>query len=253
MAVFTDQLISCLKDWKDHDSKLSILSELETTSIEAKARLAQNEIETEVTGFLLAHSGLSEGAARELLKKVVITEPLARWHSLLTLSLFYADLASLQNNSLHREQADYYERKATAAHHQLTETGVGIVNRPIPQAGVPALIVTPGTNSPRFLRGRIQYLREDGAAGVPSAEFILDLTNGETANLRVSSLPANGWAWNAYLGESSAGLQKANSSPLFAGEEFEVVAGVPAPGAEALISRGQEPDYYVVRTNKIWS
>ncbi|MCX6609689.1 MAG: hypothetical protein NTW74_02435, partial [Acidobacteria bacterium] len=131
MALLKDQPISCLAEWMAYDSKLSILSEQESTSIEAKSRLAQNEIETQVTSFLLRHSGLSESAARQCLDKVVVTEALSRWHSMLTLSLFYIDLASLQNSTLHREQSRFFEIKAEAAKEQLFETGLGIVNQPI--------------------------------------------------------------------------------------------------------------------------
>jgi hypothetical protein len=252
MALLNDQLITCLTDWMAYDTKLTILSEQESTSIEAKSRLAQNEIETQVTGFLLRQSGLSEFAARELLSQIVVTEPLARWHSLLTLSLFYTDIACLQNNTLHRDQARYYDLKADAARVQLFETGIGIVYQPIPKAPLPFVVLAPGANAPRFLRARVRFVSASGAVGALSSEFNLDLTNGETAQLSFASLPANVSGWLLFLGETSDPLYLATTAPVPAGVTVEVTPSLPAIGAPVANPEAQLPDQYFIHSPQIW-
>jgi hypothetical protein len=252
MALLKDQPITCLTDWIAYDTKLTILSEQESTSIEAKSRLAQNEIETQVTSFLLRQSGLSDFAARDLLSQIVVTEPLARWHSLLTLSLFYSDIACLQNNTLHRDQARFYDLKAEAARIQLFETGVGIVNQPIPKASLPFVVLVPGPNAPRFLRAQVRFVADTGAVGALSSEFNLDLTNGESAQLSFASLPDNVSGWLLFLGETSDLLLQATPSPVAAAVNVDVTPGLPALGAPVANPEAQLPDRYIINSTQIW-
>jgi hypothetical protein len=252
MALLIDQPISCLTDWMAYDTKLSILSEQESTSIEAKSRLAQNEIETQITSFLLRQSGLSENVARQTLNKVVVTEALSRWHSLLTLSLFYIDLASMQNSALHRDQSRYFEAKAEAAQYQLFETGLGIVNQPIPKAPVPLVITSAGNNPQRFLRARIRFVDVDGGVGALSAEFLLDMTAGEAIELSVGALPERCIGWLLFLGESSEAMFLATTTPVEAGTSFEITSDIPATDAPAMNREAQSPDRYIRHTTELW-
>ncbi len=252
MALLKDQPISCLAEWMAYDSKLSILSEQESTSIEAKSRLAQNEIETQVTSFLLRHSGLSENAARQSLDKVVVTEALSRWHSMLTLSLFYIDLASLQNSTLHRDQSRFFEGKAEAAKDQLFETGLGIVNQPIPKAPLPFVVSVPGAGTPRILRGRIRFQDLDGALGTPSSEFVLDMSAGESNELSVDTLPPRVTGWLLYLGDSTEPLFKSTSTPIQAGVSFQITPDLPPILAEQMSKVSQLPDRFIRYSTELW-
>ncbi len=252
MALLKDQPISCLTDWIAYDTKLTILSEQESTSVEAKSRLAQNEIETQITAFLLRQSGVSENASRKLIDKVTVTEPLLRWHSLLTLSMFYADLASLQNSALHREQSRYFEAKSDAARDHLFDTGVGIVNQPIPKAPAPQIISSPGTNPQRFLRGRICFVDADGARGAASSEFLLDMTDGETIELVVPALPVRCTGWLLFLGETSDSMVQAGNGAMPAVAPYEISASEPAPDAPPMSKDGQSPDRFIRYTTELW-
>lgn len=252
MALIKDQPISCLSDWMAYDTKLTILSEQESTSIEAKSRLAQNEIETQVTSFLLRQSGLSEGPARNLLDKVVVTEALSRWHSLLTLSLFYVDLAALQNSTLHRDQSRYYETKADAAREQLFDTGVGVINYPIPKAPAPSIVYAAGVNPQRFLRGRIRFVDADGAVGALSQEFNLDMTAGEDIELTVAHLPVRVTGWLLFVGETSDSLQLASTTAFGAGVPVHVTAEMPPIDAPEMSKEAQGPDRFIRYTTELW-
>ena len=252
MALLKDQPISCLADWMAYDSKLSILSEQETTSIDSKSRLAQNAIETQVISFLLRHSGSSDSAARQLITKVTVTEALSRWHSMLTLALFYADLAALQNSSLHRDQSSYYEIKAEAAREQLFDTGLGIVNLPIPQAPIPLVVSTPGSNQSRLLRGRIRFVNSDGAAGAPGAEFVLDMTAGESISVSVASLPPNCSGWLLFLGETSELLFLSTPAAIAAGTPLAINGDMPSPNNSTLNIDAQPADRFIRYSTELW-
>jgi hypothetical protein len=252
MALLKDQPISCLAEWMAYDSKLSVLSEQESTSIESKSRLAQNEIETQLTSFLLRQSGLSENASRQLLNKIVVTEALARWHSMLTLSFFYIDLASLQNSTLHRDQSRYFEDKAESAKYQLFETGVGIVSYPVPKAELPTVISTPDNNPQRFLRARTRFVDLDGAQGASSSEFFLDMSAGESIELSYQTLPARCVGWLLYLGENSDPLYLATPTPVPAGTTVVVTPDLPALAAPAMPKESQQPERFIRYTTEMW-
>jgi len=252
MALLKDQPISCLSDWISYDSKVSILSEQESTSIESKSRLAQNEIETQITNVLIGQSGLGDAMARQLIDKVVVTEPLSRWHSLLTLSLFYIDIAVLQNSPLHREQSKYLEIKAETAKHQLFESGVGLVNSPIPKAPLPLIVSTPAANLQRILRGRIRFVDEEGKFGSPSAEFLLDMADGASLQLSIATLPSRCVGWLLFAGDSSDSLYQANLNPVPAGIEFDLSSALPLPNANLMVSTAQFPDRYIRYSTEMW-
>lgn len=252
MALLKDQPISCLAEWMAYDTKLSILSEQEVTSIEAKSRLAQNEIETQVTSFLLRHSGLSENVARQATEKVVVTEALSRWHSMLTLSLFYIDLASLQNSALHRDQSRFFETKAEAAKDQLFDVGLGIVNQPLSKAPSPLLISGPGSGAQRILRGRIRFIDFDGAVGTPSPEFILDMSGGEAIELSVATLPSPAAGWLLYLGETSEPLYLSTPDAIAAGVTFIVTSDLPPLNGEVMNNQSQRPDRFIRYSTELW-
>ena len=252
MALLKDQPISCLAEWMAYDSKLSILSSQETTSIEAKSRLAQNEIETQVTSFVLRHSGLSDTAARQLPSKVVVTEALQRWHSMLTLSLFYADLASLQNSALHRDQSRYYENKGEAAKDQLFDTGLGIVNLPVPKAPVPTIVAVPGNSPQRILRARIRFVDSDGAMGAPSSEFLLEMSAGEQLTLSIGILPVRVVGWLLFVGDGPEALYLATPMPTAAGGNLAITAAIPNPAASLLNPASQLPDRFIRYSTELW-
>lgn len=252
MALLKDQPISCLSEWMAYDTKLSILSEQESTSIEAKSRLAQNEIETQVTSFLLRQSGLGDNAARQLLNRVVVTEALTRWHSLLTLSLFYVDLAALQSSTLHRDQARYYEFRAESAREQLFDTGIGIVNNPVPKAPVPTLVISNGNNPHRFLRARARYVDIDGAVGAVSDEFLIDMTDGQDYQLSIATLPQRVAGWHLFVGETSEKLTQATTMPVTAAAVISITPDLPAPGAPLLDRAAQQPDRFIRVSNELW-
>jgi len=235
-----------------YDSKLSILSAQETTSIEAKSSLAQNEIETQITSFILRHSGLSEIVARQLPAKVTVTEALRRWHSMLTLGLFYADLASLQNSKLHREQSRYYEMKSDAAKDQLFDTGLGIVNLPVPQAPAPAVQSIPGSNPHRILRARIRFIDIDGVVGAPSSEFLLDMSAGQQLTVSLAALPLRVAGWLLFAGDSPDELRLSTSTPIGAGSGFVITTSIPDPAAAILNPAAQPPDRFIRYSTELW-
>jgi hypothetical protein len=152
MALLIEQSISCLSDWAAYDSKLSLLSAQESTPVEKKAELAQQEVQTEVLAFLVRNTTLSDAHVRSTLKQIHVSEPLKRWHVMQTLNLYYSDLASLQGSVLHREQSRLFEIRADEARDQAFATGLGIVSNPVPIGERPE-VFAPAEIDPNRLMG----------------------------------------------------------------------------------------------------
>jgi hypothetical protein len=251
MALLSDQIISSFQDWILNDSKLAVLVAQEPIPVETKSLLAQQEIETQLTGFLLRCSGLQESAARNLLGQVAVTEPLRRWHINQTLHLFYNDLAALQNNANHRDQASYFLYRSNDARDQLYEVGVGIVNAPVAKAPVPERTNYGSGGDNRVLRARAQFVAWNGTVGTASDEFILDMSLGQQYTLTLRSDSNELQGWRLYLGENSSHLTLAQEQPFHLDEAVIVAPHLPAT-AIPLHGDGQKPDRYIRQIRGTW-
>lgn len=203
MALLTEQPVSCLPDWLAYDSKLAILSAQESASIEKKAELAQQEIQTEVLAFLLRNAGSSEAYSRSLVDQVFVSEPLKRWHVSLTLSLYYADMASLQASQLHKEQSHYYLGRCEEARDQTFVTGLGIVQNPVPRGKAPEVAISGQEDEQRLVRGRVRFVGATGVEGTPSEEFVVRMPVVGTASLEILDWPDGAEGWRLYLAEDT--------------------------------------------------
>ncbi len=247
MALLTEQPISGLSDWMAYDSKLSILSEQESASVERKGELAQQEISTEVLAFLLRNSAVSDSTVRGLVDKVHVSEPIRRWHIYLTLSLYYADLASLQASALHREQSRYFELRADEARDQAFVTGIGIVNSPVPRGYAPNATLAGEEDTSRLLRLRVKFRDEAGAEGSASDEFVMRPPSSGALLLSFANLPTNVAGWQLFVAEDSDTF-RALSDETFERDETVSLAPVFGPSGSNLRPDGQGPDRHIYLT-----
>ncbi len=244
MALLIEQNISCLADWLAYDSKLGILSEQEAASVEKKGELAQREIQTEVLAFLLRNSSQDESLTRLLLDRATVTEPIKRWHIFLTLALYYADVASLQASSLHRDQSRYFELKADEARDQTYATGVGIVDVPVARGQVPEILSSNTEDSNRLIRARVKFQNAAGIEGSPSEEFSVRIPTTGNSTLRFTSLPNSVAGWRVYVSEDQSpflALREQPYAPLEAVTIEPVYQTVPI----YLNLEGQAPNRYI--------
>ena len=97
MALFTDGPMNGAADLQNYESAILDVAAVERIDLSAKAVLAQQEIATEVTLFLMRRFPLQEYPLATPVRQkigvsdVVVTEPLRRWHAHKTLAMVYRD------------------------------------------------------------------------------------------------------------------------------------------------------------------
>lgn len=244
MALLIEETISCLADWMAYESKLMVLSAQESASVEKKGELARNEVRTEVLAFLARHTNQSDQAIRRLVDQVHVSEPIRRWHIFLTLSLYYADVASLQASVLHREQSKYFEMRADEARDQSFAIGLGIVSDPIPSAFEPSISVSGEVDLNRLVRGRVRFLNAAGDEGSPSGEFPVPMSVAGSVTLRFEELPAGATAWRLYLSEDSFVFTSLAEEGFSAGQNVVLPPAFETQGPQ-LLPGGQQPDRFI--------
>lgn len=244
MALYSDAGPSLFDDWISYDSKLLILSEQESTSIELKANVAKSEIASELIRFFLKNEIVNSLNRELLVRRVAVTEPLKRWHAMLTLSMYYEDLAALQVNQSSFERALQFKEKAELAKVTTFETGVGMVDRPIPQPLSPKIELSEA-NVPNFQRkAKTQFENGLGSRGAASREFWVSSTNGSAVSLAYGVLPDEVVGWYLYLQEADETYRAVNSLPIPAGSSL-LIDGLSDSSGEMLHESGQTPDRYI--------
>jgi hypothetical protein len=250
MALLNDDGPSSFEDWVGYDSKLLFLSEQENTSVEAKSAYAKQWITSEIRLFILNNSSVTTDQVESSLCRIVVTEPLKRWHAMQTLNLYYDDIASLQANKGHYQRSLQYANRALVAREMLFESGIGFVSRAIPQARLPHIKGEP-MNSPAFsLRARSQYSGADGNVGSPSREFWIRSDNGESMAILYEELPEGVIGWNLYLEDGNGQFRSVNSNPISAGTSY-LIASSEVTFGSSLIESGQKPDYFLRKNRSL--
>lgn len=246
MALYNDSGPSFFEDWINYDSKLLILSEQESTSVELKANVAKSEIGSELILFFVKREIVTSLNRERLISNVVVSEPLKRWHAMLTLSLYYEDLAALQANQSHHERGLQFRQRAEAAKVITFETGIGLVDTPIPQPLLPQIQLIDG-NVPNFqARARTQFEDAQGRRGAASREFWVSSASGSALSIAYDSLPDKVFGWSLFTQSSDETYRAVNSVPIPAGGSL-LLEGSNNPSGEPLRDSGQKPDRYITR------
>jgi hypothetical protein len=253
MSLFVDGNISTIEDLRAYDSSLLTVSNVEQVDLIAKLSLAQRELQVELQQMFAVGSPsnnvpislaaiLPMTPASISLGALVVTEPLRQWHSLRTLSMVYRDAYYSQLNDRYQGKWHEFVRLDARTSAILFNTGLGIVNDPIPLAQAPAITVGPGSNGPATYYVRVAWAsgsQQEGQASVTQA-VIADQFHSLT--VQAVNPPPNAVSWNIYAGKSDSILARQNTDPLAIGAPWDLPASglVNGPGP----SEGQAPDYF---------
>lgn len=149
MALFTDGPISGTIEIQDYDNSILQIVSAENIDLNAKARLAQEEIASELTLFLLRRlpGGDPQWTVRQKvgLSDVAVTDPLRQWHAHKTLALVYRDAYFNQLNDRYKGKWQEYEKLADTSAANYFQIGAGLVANPIPKAGAPMVASVSGS------------------------------------------------------------------------------------------------------------
>jgi hypothetical protein len=246
MALFTDGPIARLEDLRGYETAVLDLASGEGVDVGAKLRMAQREIATELTPFLMKN-----GLDTRDLSHVVVTDPIVEAHALRTLALIYRDLYQSRLNDRYEGKWREYARQSESAMHHLFEAGVGISTAPISKATPPVL----GSMMAGLLPARTYYARVGWTSGSRlmtgslSEAASIPLSPGAKVTVSAPSLPTGVTGWLLYLGVTADETFLQTDSPLTPGSIWTEPDG----GYRMDIASWpvQSPDYYVENTRTI--
>jgi hypothetical protein len=250
MALFTDGPINGTTDIQDHENAVLNVTTTENIDLDAKIRLAQDEIANDVMLFLLRRQPLLDAQAatrrRMGLADVAVTAPLRQWHALKTLSLVYRDAYNNQLNDRYRGKWTEYEQLGKVSAQTYYQIGVGLVARPISKASDAVLTVTSGSASGGVFYVAVAWSNDDGQEGAASEVGQLATLDGQRLSVTSVGPPDNASGWNVYVGDQPDLLTLQNSDPIAVGSiwimDSPLFIGKP-------LGAGQLPTCYVVDQN----
>jgi hypothetical protein len=248
MALFTDGSISEVQDLLAYESNLVEVADAEGIDLEAKLRLAQTEVGTELGAAALGPgnvywTGRAAGQFQRFsLDQVVVTPPLKLWHAFQTLAITYRDAYNRKLNDKYLPKWTEYGDLARWAANLLYQTGVGIVLQPVPRAEQPVLGTAVGTLAAMALYVRVSWVTADGAEGAPSVESAFETQADQALRVTAVSAPPGIAGWNVYVGTASGAATRQNSALLDPGQAWVMPATGLVTGAPP--ENGQEPDLF---------
>lgn len=236
MALLSDGTISTLGDLRDYESAIFELASTEQIDLSRKLALAKQEIEVELTDFLLRqsmHQADGSAGARPDLGRVVVTPALRQWHTYHALALSYRDAYSTHYNDRYLGKWKGYERLASEASRKSFDIGVGLVYDPIPKAAPARLSAAAGSSPGGTYWVRVAWTGAAGQEGEPGDPVYLTVTEGSALAVEATDASVNATGWNVYAGITSDSVELQNATPLPAGTNWVM----PPEG----IARGRQP------------
>lgn len=245
MALFTDGWPSTIENLREYDTAVLDVAHIEGVDLSAKLAVAQRELAAHLSLFLLKH-GAGESAPN--VQRVVVTEPLQRWHALETLATAYRDVYHSQLNDRYLGKWKAFEKAAGVAAARLFELGIGMVSDPIPRAAPPEIESAPGAVAPGAYCIQVAWRNALGEEGAPSEVRMFTTEDGSAPVVKMGAPPANAGFWSVYAGPAEGTLSRQNAAALEASLAWTMPPAELLTGAPA--GTGQLPVYYL-RTSRV--
>jgi hypothetical protein len=246
MALFTDSYISSIAELLAYDSSILEVARIENVDLSAKLLLSERDLSLELQAFLLRHaqsgSGHRDGGGYSL-KHVVVTSGLQQWHTLTTLALVYGDVYNSQLNDRYLGKWNQFTRMAKQTSELLFQTGLGVVDNPLPRAHPPEL--SSGPNGPPAATHivTVAWRNHLGQNGAPSLPKVYTTTDGESLTVAAIQPPSEAVAFDVFVGASELELARQNPAPVVIGDTWTLSAQ-PFTSYDPPNS-GQPPDRYL--------
>ncbi len=246
MALFTDGPINNMLDLQNHDNAILDVVSTESIDLDGKIALAQHEMATELTLFLLRR--LPQRDFQTTVRRVVgvsdvvVTDQLRQWHAHKALALVYRDAYNNQLNARYQGKWTLYEQLTKQSLQNYLKIGVGLVANPIPKAAVPTLRAVTGRASGLTYYVSTTWVNQQGQEGSPSDIAQMSTLDGQQLVVTSPSPPATVTAWNAYVGNSPDTLSLQNVNPIAAGVDW-TEPGVLTQGVRP--GDGQPPTWFL--------
>jgi hypothetical protein len=213
MALLIDGPPSTIEELTSHDSQLLNVASAEEIDITQKLALAQRTTALEVEA-LLRNRGHHVDVSH-----VVVTPWLRMWHTYATLELIYADAYNSQLNDRYAGKRDQFRALANWAYDKLVQTGLGVTDRPVPQASQPSVEAGAGSLPDDTYYVTMAWVNaggEEGASAVPAT-----ITTSSSGFLVTPpEPPAEAAGWNVYSGAAPGTMARQNDAPLPTGQAW---------------------------------
>jgi len=246
MALFTDGPVNRMIDLQKYENAILDVTATESIDLDGKIALAQSELATELTLFLLRRfpqrDFLTTIRRTIGVSDVAVTGQLRRWHAHKALALVYRDAYNNQLNDRYRGKWTQYEELAKRSLQDYLQIGVGVVANPIPKAALPALNTLPGAASSGNFYVAVSWLNQQGQEGSPSDVAQISTLDGQQLVVTSQNPPASATAWNAYVGNGPDTLHLQNGNPILVGANWALAGGL-TQGAQP--GDGQQPTWFL--------
>ncbi|MCC6389522.1 MAG: hypothetical protein IT167_02880 [Bryobacterales bacterium] len=249
MALWKDGSIPKIADLTRYERGIIGVASIESIDLQDKIDLGREEANTCLKRFLESQPHAS--SVDSALGEVVITEPLARWVTMLALALAYREAHFSNLSERYKGKWEEYSRQAAGARDELFLSGVGCVSKPICRPSAPAVEVVAGNAPANTYYLAASWLDSSGNESETSELSVGVLSEpGSSIQVSLKAPPPLAVAWNMYAGLTDSHVEKQNSALLNLTDRWVMpetgLATGPGPAT------GQLPDYYVRGTNYLW-
>lgn len=244
MALFTDGPPATIEDLVAQDSQLLSVANGEGIDVTQKLALAHEELGLELTTILNRLGTVDQMfqiAATPNPRTVAVTPPLKLWHAFRTLEMVYADAYNNQLNDRYAGKRNQYHERMRWARDKLVESGLGVVQSPVPKAATPMVTMAPGGIPDGTYYVTIAWMNSAGEEGSSAVPAVASTTSGTLAVQPTGGTPQNAAGWNVYLGPAPDSMVLQNATPIATRGTWVQPNRVETTGRNP--GRGQEPNY----------
>jgi hypothetical protein len=250
MGLWRTETTAGIEALRARESEVLEVAGSEGIDLDEKRRLGFAEIGGRLGRFLDEEDPDAAGTREEHVDRVVVTEPLKRWHESLVLALVYRDAHHRQMGERYQGKLRLYEEQQADSERELFDDGVGVVRQPLPAPEAPTARAIPGGESRSPVVIAITWVGEGGRESERSSAVLFPGGANAVCQVEASEAPPAGASgWNVYAGEAESELFLQNAVPLAMNVSWELPASVVSTGKRP--GEGQRPDYYVRRQRRL--
>jgi hypothetical protein len=247
MALLTDGNPNNSEALRVYESSILSVANVESINLDAKLRLATEEVSQDVLDVLIEHTRTLDHQAnlrRQLgVSDVVVSPQLKRWHALHTLETVYRDAYNNQLNDRYRMKWEEYQELGGDARELTFRYGIGLVSTPLPIPAVPLFGNVAGLIVATTYYVQATWVSTPGQESSPSMITTYTTVDGSLLTVQLTNPPVGATGWNVYVGLNAWPLALQNSAPVALDGIF--ILGGTGLAAGKTPGCGQSPNIYI--------
>ncbi len=245
MALITDSGLIEIRDLLPYENDLLETADKERVDIQAKAKLAIEEVRNQVE-IELDRAGMestSAGLAGFGLRNVVVTDALRWWLHCHALHLIYLEAYGHQLNERFKTKQTHYAKRAERAKDTYLERGVGVVSQPLPRPDGPTISPAVGIIDPGNYYVAVAWVAYNGRQSALSPLHTFNTDGQSTMTVSPGTAPAAAEGWHIYMGTNAESLVRQSAVPIAPGQIWVMTLPWNATGER--FGNEQTPDAYL--------